>query len=758
MKAKQAITLLSWMLAGTWSAHAAPAPGSIAEHLEGGMLHEPQMPFVRQALPPTREQMLYDLPATQKPRLDLMTQQQLRSVSPSLIKALASIAACENMDTLAGYSGSALADYLVALPSYECHYGLFSLTASQAAVIYSPANFAAVADRFVVEAGRYDASNIALVNLLIYLRAGYYLASGGTLAAPSPALITTMRPAIKQLIDGSVLFKSNSKGSSTANETFKLITNQSDEAFYLGSIRNVFERYTNTPANPNASEALKNYSAGAGFSGALVVIYYAHFRPDSKALLQGDPSYAIALNNFVLNNKASLLGSSVEYDLNDAATEAYRFLKYPALKPTVKPMVQNILATTSMTGVDSALWLAGANAVKYYDNASCSDYGSCNFETALANAVLSHSYTCSPSIHIRSQQLTDAQMQTACQQMQAEEGYFHTMLQTGKVPVKDDGNTSLEVVVFNDSSNYQKYAGTLFGISTNNGGMYLEGNPAAAGNQARFIAYEASWLRPSFKIWNLEHEYIHYLDGRFDTYGDFALETSKPTVWWIEGLAEYLSLRNNNPTAISAAQKGSYKLSEIFQNTYAMNDYVERAYRWGYMAVRFMNEKHRSDIDAILPRFRVGDYAGYDSYMKQIGTRYDAEFASWAAAATTSGEPPLPGDSSPLPACPSTSELSNGCSIGGLASSYQAYAHLWLPTGAKNLQFWTMGGSGDVDLYVAADRYPTTSNFDQASTDIGNAERVSIATPATWKWYYITLRAKQPCTGVSINASYDLAP
>jgi hypothetical protein len=32
-------------------------------------------------------------------------------------------------------------------------------------------------------------------------------------------------------------------------------------------------------------------------------------------------------------------------------------------------------------------------------------------------------------------------------------------------------------------------------------------------------------------------------DGRFDMEGDFAAATAKPTVWWIEGIAEYLSLK-----------------------------------------------------------------------------------------------------------------------------------------------------------------------------------------------------------------------
>ena len=84
------------------------------------------------------------------------------------------------------------------------------------------------------------------------------------------------------------------------------------------------------------------------------------------------------------------------------------------------------------------------------------------------------------------------------------------MLLTNNTPVANDNNKSLELVVFDDYTNYNKYAGAIYGISTDNGGMYLEGNPADVNNQARFIAHEASWLRPTFSVWNLEHEYVHY--------------------------------------------------------------------------------------------------------------------------------------------------------------------------------------------------------------------------------------------------------
>ncbi|PHV08206.1 collagenase [Janthinobacterium sp. BJB412] len=728
---------------------AAPSAAPAAD--ENGRLTQSPMPHQRQNLPPSEEQSRYRLSPTNKPRYDLLPRQQRNSVQP-----LSATPACKDMAVLAGHGGAALADYLVGLPDYECTYPLFSLSAEQAAVVYSAANYNAVASRLAQEGAAYNASNMALVNLVLYLRAGYYLAYSELGPMPPSALATTLRGPLKQLAEGTALFRENAAASTTANETLKLITNMQDEAYYLPSMRALVQRYTNRPDAPNAADGLKQNTAAYGFTEALTVIFYAHGRPDGRALLERDLSYATALNNFVRANKSALLAGNAAYQLTDASNEAFRFMQYPALKAGVKPMVLDMLASSSISGADSALWLAAAMAVKYYDGDNCAQYGTCGFETTLANAVLKNSKTCSPTLRIRAQDMSEAQLQDSCQRLRTEEGYAHSMLLTKNTPVAGDNNTSLELVVFDDYSNYSKYASVIYGIDTNNGGMYLEGEPSAAGNQARFIAHEASWLRPAFQVWNLEHEYVHYLDGRFDMYGDFGLSTAKPTVWWIEGIAEYLSLRNNNQAAIDMARGGNYRLSEIFGNNYNMSDYSNRAYRWGYMATRFMVERHRADVDAVLGKFRLGDYDGYQGYMNQIGSRYDSEFASWAAAATTAGEPPLPQpDEREWPTCPASPYLGKNCAVKNLASSTQAYAYIMLPAGARNVKLATVGGSGDVDMYVALERYPSATSYDLSSVHAGNAESVAIAAPAVGRWYYITLQARQPFSGVSVRASYD---
>jgi microbial collagenase len=732
------------LIATLCTSNAALAAAGHPAHTNHSKLKEPPRPTQRLTLPPTEDQAKFNLPATKKPRTDLVPQTRVRQA--------AATADCKDMNKMATYSGAALAQYVATLPDYECTYPLFSAAPALAQTIYSSSNMNAVVSRFSQEAGAYNASNMALVNLALYLRAGYYQAGSNGIPAIPSSVTTNLRTPIKTLVEGNALYVENAAATPTAGETIKLITNMHDEAWFLPSMKKVVQRFTHSPGSGSA-EPLKQSSAGGGMTSALTVFWMVHYRPEGITLVQNDLSYATTLNNFVNYNKAALLNTSAAYQLKDTANEAFRFMQYAGLKSGVRPMIQNTLNTSSMTGADSDLWIAAAQAVKYYDNANCSFYGTCNYESQLANAVLKTSHTCSPSLKIRAQDMTLAQLQDSCGKLANTENYFHTMLQTNRTPVANDNNTALELVVFDDYANYAKYASAIYDIDTNNGGMYLEGNPATAGNQARFIAHEASWLRPTFQVWNLEHEYIHYLDGRFNMHGDFEAGTVKPTVWWIEGVAEYLSLKNNNQQSIDIAKSGTYKLSQIFGNSYSMSDYTTRAYKWGYMAVRFMNERHRADINTVLSKFRPGDYNGYQAQMDFIGTRYDNEFASWVSSATTAGEPPLPVPN--LPACSSNSQLGKNCAISGLSSSSQSWIYIMLPAGAKNLKLMTYNGTGDVDMYVALDRYPSTTSYDFTSANVGNNETVSISAPSTGRWYYIMLKAKTPFSGVSVGASYD---
>jgi len=243
--------------------------------------------------------------------------------------------------------------------------------------------------------------------------------------------------------------------------------------------------------------------------------------------------------------------------------------------------------------------------------------------------ILPLTHTCSQTLKFRAQDMTNQQFVSSCDVVAVEEGYFHQKLSTQNLPVDDDLNEDLRMVIFDDYNQYKRYGSRLFGISTNNGGMYIEGDATNSDNQASFYAHEADWLRPEFAIWNLEHEYVHYLDGRFDLKGNFS-DYPDSTVWWSEGLAEYISQKDNNEEAVALILASSNRsLSQVFATNYSNTS--DEIYRWGYLGVRFIFENNIGDIDTLRSLTRNGDWQGYQNELDNWASQYESEWQNWLA-------------------------------------------------------------------------------------------------------------------------------
>ena len=256
--------------------------------------------------------------------------------------------------------------------------------------------------------------------------------------------------------------------------------------------------------------------------------------------------------------------------------------------------------------------------------------------------VLKHSYECAPTIELRYQSLRKDTVTESCELLLATEARFQQLFKRTNKPVLHDHNTVLRTNIYASREDYVKYVTKHFDVPSNNGGMYLEGLPHMENNSAEYVAY----LKKG-SIWNLNHEFVHYLDGRFNNYGDFCATPhdnhlgpeycAKPAplppylIWWTEGIAEYVAHMNNNPKAVALASKQSYKLSELFYTSNA-NWSTERVYRWGYLAVRYMMENQRDKVEQMLFFTRRGDYPRYQALVKQWGTSMDEDFDAWLAS------------------------------------------------------------------------------------------------------------------------------
>ncbi|MEU4346122.1 collagenase [Streptomyces sp. NPDC023838] len=525
-------------------------------------------------------------------------------------------------------SGSALVTFVQASTT-DCVNTLFAVTGTNARNAFREAQMVTIANAFQNTARTYPGDNSThVLQLVLFLRAGYYVQfNHASDVGPYGATLSSATEAALDTFFASSHFMDVSSANGDVMGEVMILTDSADaQARYLKTYQKVLNGYNSTyDAYWSMDNAVNN---------VFTPIFRGHWNPAFLKAVTADPSLIDTLGAFAHNHRDKL-NDTWFYLASNAGTETARFLDTPALQAKARPLAKGLLGDSAITGATAPLWVGVAAMTDTYDKAQCSYYGTCDFVGRLTAAALPITYRCDAAHTFRAQSLTSAALTAACTSLQGQDAYFHSIVQDSG-PVANDHNTNIEIVTFASPKDYRTYSGWIFGNSTNNGGEYLEGNPADPANQARFLSYVKS-VGDGFPgdIWNLNHEYTHYLDGRYDMAGDFGAGEAVPDIWWIEGFAEYVSYSYRglpDTEAIADAAQHTYALSTLWESTYTNSD-LTRTYPWGYLATRYMIEKHPADVQNMLAKFRAGDYAGgYAVYHTGIGTRYDADFTTWLDA------------------------------------------------------------------------------------------------------------------------------
>lgn len=689
-----------------------------------------------------------------------------RPVQKRLTTFASPLAADCDTGIFAGASGAALVAAVKGSP-VACLNQLYSISGAVAANIFNQNKMVTVANALQTASMQYAGNNgNQILQLITFLRAGYYVQFyyPEDVGAYGASLKMAIGPALDAFVANPHFDDVNDLHGEVLSEFVTLVDSAGENANQLQTVEGLLQRYNNSFNS--------YFYMVSAVNNVFTVLFRGHQNDDFRQRVGNDPETVNVLSAFI-SDHADQVGTDNEYLLSNAAREMARFLQYPGLESSLRPKVKNLLDRYGMVGNGASIWVATASTADYYDHDACGYYGICNFQADLKQAVLPIQHDCSATVRLRAQDLTSQEIAETCAEVLGETDYFHSLVHDGAQPVADDHNSTLELDIFRSSTDYQTYSGAIFGNSVDNGGIYLEGDPANPSNQARFIAYQAEWLLPSFEIWNLTHEYVHYLDGRFNMHGDFNDYMSVPSIWWIEGLAEYLSYSYRElpyDEAIDAAGTRQFTLSRVFDNTY--NDSTLLVYRWGYLAARYMFEKQGADVTSILRDFRQGNYSGYASFLSSLHGVHDADWDNWLGCFSANGgdtttcggfPTPPPGDVPPvdpppsnLPECdnPDNRALDVGCGRSGLSSSRENdMAYFYVPVGADTptLVISTSGGSGNADLYVSSAGWPTTTWHEQASQGDGNAESVTVPSSGYPGYIYIAVHTRSPYAGVSIG-------
>ncbi|WP_063763231.1 collagenase [Streptomyces sp. NRRL WC-3742] len=494
--------------------------------------------------------------------------------------------------------------------------------------IFRQSRMLAVAAAFKEAAADYTGDDVTGVQqLAIYLQVGYFIQSHHPEeAGPYTGKLTTaVRAGLDAFFAGPRSRDVSAGNGPVLKDVVWLTDSANVQAGYLGVYKRILDGYDNSyntvPTMVGAVNSVLQYPLWRG-----------NANPDFVRAVAADPGLAHSLADFAIKHKDLIGGPNEVLDTNAGNDLARMAGSGPAVEPKVKPLVRKVLDSAPLLTPAAPLYVNTAVQAAYYNPGQCSYYDICNLPAKLASVVLPHRLVCDNRT-LQAQALSAEELATACASLRKQDAFFHGI-------VKDDGpvpNQYAKTVtfgIFANRADYVTYSWAIFGNDTDNGGETLM-DATDPDNQAVTVMYQKSWnnMDPA-RVWNLNHEYTHYLDGIYDMKGNFKAQTSVPDIWWIEGIAEYTSYTYRAVTDVDAmnqAAKHTYKLSTIFQNTYDNSD-TTRVYPWGYLAVRYMLEKHPADVRAMLQRFRVGDYPGGYAVYNGLGTSYDADFDTWLTA------------------------------------------------------------------------------------------------------------------------------
>jgi microbial collagenase len=215
--------------------------------------------------------------------------------------------------------------------------------------------------------------------------------------------------------------------------------------------------------------------------------------------------------------------------------------------------------------------------------------------------------------------VTPEKIETLYWAMKEARAQFHRV-SLNDIPLEESNpDDSLIAVIYNSPADYT-YNNFLYGLGTNNGGIYIE-------SWGTFFTYERT---PQESIYTLEdlfrHEFSHYLQGRYlvpGMWGQDPIYDNQRLTWFEEGGAEFLagsSRLNGIQTRLTMVENiagneaDRMTLAEVVNATYGNWEF----YTYGFAFFDYMY-KYRMDMLLEMVEFvKTGDGDSFDILMDEI--------------------------------------------------------------------------------------------------------------------------------------------
>lgn len=534
-------------------------------------------------------------------------------------------AAC-NYDTNQGWaslSTSALISAMRQNGDYDCYRAMFEFDSRYSTNLFSNEKVKAVANEVRGLASSYNGTNsTGMFGLTIYLHVAIYLDFNQSSINLTDDTYTTIRQACSQLASNSNLLQKNEYALGVLTEY--LIVSGDLKMRFDPNVINAFERVITDFTVNKTWKTITDPKLLKAYSGSMNTVYNSIFNiidaPFETALVN-DNQLIDLMGRAAIDSELIAAGGDLQYLWQNAVGGLAILAQSDKLIGSVQG---HLAAITNKFPKLSASWAKAKMALNQYGD--CSAYNLCQNPLSIRQEIEEYLFPKTVSYDddkmlIRTP-LSDEKIQNLYHAAKQVQSQFFRLLQTDQ-PVAGDTNTTINMIVFGSKQQYDDYAPLLFGIRTDNGGMYLEGI-ATFYTWDRTVGVESSLSLESL----FRHEYCHYLQGRYlvpGNWGSSDIYNNSRLVWYEEGMADFFAgstdtnevqMLAQNTRAIINQGSGWPSLNTVFNSSYTSGNF----YHYTYGNAAWYNW-YLNNFD-YLKRFfdytRNNDITGFDNFVNTL--------------------------------------------------------------------------------------------------------------------------------------------
>ncbi|MEU1629951.1 collagenase [Streptomyces sp. NPDC020096] len=546
----------------------------------------------------------------------------LAAPAPRTSSAVSAAGVPCTLDGITHLDPQQLADFLTdpAVTSDNCLTGLIWTWDARLAPVMSPGHIQAVANRIATIAPGHDGTDSShLYELWTYLHAVSYQAfSHPEINLSDPATLSALQNAMDAYARAPHTFDPTGNNGYTLREAFFAVDIPGLRQNQLPLIKKVLG--TLAAGTPTATDP----GWGAAVLGALSVnylgVYDGNIDTAFRAAVAADSDYRAAFRQFA--TYSHLTGTANAWAVHDALGEYGRFGQIAALKDTVVPDLGTLLGTTVHNfGKSTQPWAAVVGWLEYYQD--CARYLVCKDQ--IEKAVFPRTYRYDNGtieVHTALPQKTVDQLYYASKQVKTQ---VFRVLGTD-TPLAGDPNTTLHIHLYASRSDYEVYQPLLTGLSTSNGGIYIEDGATFYTYQRRVPQDSSLTLEELFR-----HEYTHYLNGRWAVPGMFGTPrwyTGDLVTAMDEGTAEFfdgstrsegIRVRKSLVEGIISDTAGGGPRMTVNELLHATYDSGFRFYDYAGTFFEFLWQQHPSLIREMYGYERADNPSGFDAWRTRLG-------------------------------------------------------------------------------------------------------------------------------------------